>query len=471
MRSFASLLISVAVVSLFSQATRAGLQSGTEHPGNKLPKPATFTVSLRDEAPYFNPKRLRIPRGSTVIWDNRGPALVHTIFVSTVAGGVRSGSIRPGQTFSHTFENNDDAVIKAACEVHPYMYGIVIVGDPPESMISAIETTMEPNKGSNAAVRILEFQLPVPNSVPSILAIDAEDNVWFTMGGGGLANIDLPALNMVGKLTLDGDIMVYSLPTKASAPDGLAIGPDGAVYVTQYLGGRIARIDPKRRSIEEYIVPTASPQLTGLAVDANGNLWFNENKGNKVGRLSPSGVISEYQIPSANSRPTGMVIDHQANIWFSERDTSKVGCLRADGTIIEYSIPTPNAKPTAMAVDSLGRVWFSERQGNKIAVVEEGLIREYPLPNPNSGAFFLLIDGDDHVWFSELFGNRIGVLDPKTGKISEYDLPTKDSWPGGLAMDSQGNLWFSMQLRNKIGVLLRSPSGELVKRDTAIDKR
>lgn len=436
-------------------AASASAQTGIAASGNQQSGPRAFTVVLSDEAPYFSPKRLNIPRGSSVTWENRGPALIHTIVVSTATGPLHSGSVKPGQSWSYTFSGTDDAVIKTACEVHPYMYGIVVVGNPPDRLLAASELNIS-GKSNEHHFRILEFPLPHPDSVPSIAAVDAEDNLWFTMGGGGFANINYPPQSMIGKLTLDGDITIHQLPTKGAAPDGLVIAPNGTIFITEFFGNKIARIDPRQKTTEEFSIPTPASWPTALAVDSKGNLWFNENQGNKIGRLSPSGIITEYLIPTANSRPTGMVIDALDRVWFAQRDGNKIGCVLNDGTIVEYRIPTARAKPTAMAVDEKGRIWFSERQGNKIAVLENNQIREYPLPHADSGPFFLLIDGDGQVWFSELFGNRIGVLNPATGSIIEHELPTKDAWPGGLAMDSQGNLWVALQLKNKVAVILRS---------------
>lgn len=446
-------LLAFSILLLVCSATAPSQTTTTT--GGSQSVPQSFNVVLSDEAPYFSPKRLRIPRGSSVKWENRGPALVHTIVINTAGGLVHSGSIKPGESWSHTFSTNDDAVVKTACEVHPYMYGIVIVGNPPDGLLLASEPVLSP-AASEHPLHILEFPLPNADSVPSIIAVDAEDNLWFTMGGGGFAAINYPPQSMIGKITLDGDLTIHQLPTKASAPDGLVLSPHGEIFITEFFGNKIARLDPRRKTTEEFQIPTAESWPTALALDSQGNLWFNENKGNKIGRLSPSGIINEYLIPTANARPTGMAIDAHDRVWFAERDGNKIGCVLNDGTIVEYRIPTPRAKPTAMAVDAEGRIWFSERQGNRIAVIENEQIREYLLPHPDSGPFFLLIDDDGQVWFTELFGNRIGALNPATGLITEHELPTKDAWPGGLAMDSQGNLWFTLQLKNKVGVILRS---------------
>lgn len=415
--------------------------------------PTTLNIVLHDQAPYFNPKRVRVGRGSTVVWNNQGPALVHTILINSTKGAVRSGSIRPGQTWSYTFTEAEDAVIKTSCEVHPYMYGMIIVGNPPDALVSAMESTVGSASGG-ALARILEFPLPVPNSVPGIIAIDSDDNIWFTMGGGGFANINYPPLSKIGRLTIDGDVTVYTLPTPAAGPSGIAISPDGIVFVTELFGNKIARLDPSRHLIEEYPIPTPESWPTGLVLDAEGNLWFNETKGNKIGRLSAAGVITEFDVPTSASRSTGMAIDQQGNIWIAEREASKIGCLRRDRTFVEYSLPRPGARPTGITVDDRGRVWFAERAGNAIGVLEDGQVREYPLPNAQSAPFFPVVDRDGKVWVTEMFGNRVQMLDPLSGKTVEYAIPTPDSWPLGMAFDSQGNIWVAEQLGNKVAVML-----------------
>lgn len=415
------------------------------------PVPPPRTVELFDQAPYFQPQRLQVEPGSTVTWVNHGPGLIHTILVMTGEGEARSGPINPGESWSHTFTG--DAVVKASCEIHPYMYGIVIVGKPTASLIAAVESRVDSPTVPGLSVEVVEFPLPVPNSVPGILAIDAQDNVWVTLGGGGWGNIAHPPLPHFARLTADGDISVFSTPTPASGPSGLLIAPDGNIYITEIMGGKIARFDPRTRAIEEYPIPTAEPWPTGLALAANGALWFNETKGNKVGRLSPDGVISEFPVPTEKGNPTGMAIDSKGNVWIAQRDGSKIGCLKPNGVFLEYQIPTPRAKPSGMLVDREDRVWFAEREGNKIGVIENGQVREYPLPHPRSGPFFLAEDLNGLIWFSQVFGNRIGVLNPETGRILEFGLPTRDSWPGGLAFDSQGGLWFTMQLANKVAYI------------------
>lgn len=415
---------------------------------------ATQTVVLTDEAPYFHPRRLRVERGTTVTWRNEGPALTHTIFFVGADGAVHSGPLPPHQTWSHRFAT--DAVVRTSCEIHPYMYGILVVGHPSDALIKAVEATATTPAHGAVSTRILEFPLPVPNSVPGIIALDANDNAWFTMGGGGWGNINHPPLPKFGRLTLDGDISVYSTPTAESGPSGLLVAPDQTIYITELMAGKIAHFDPRTRNIDEFDVPTNPAWPTGLALSQGGELWFNETKGNKVGTLHANGHVSEIAVPTAGAHPTGMVIDHAGTVWIAERDGGKIARIGAGESFVEMELETPKVKPAGMTLDPSGRVWVAEREGNRLLRVDADGIKAFALPNPHSGPMFMTADVAGNIWFSEVYADRIGVFVPALERFVEFAVPTPDSWPGGVAFDRQGNLWFTEQLANKVGVLLEA---------------
>lgn len=417
------------------------------------PSQKAITITIQDEAPYFVPKRSTISQGTTVTWKNIGPALIHTILIRSADGNITSGSITPGHSWTYSFKEGEDAVVRSSCEIHPYMFGILIVGNPSNELIKAVDAEL-PVLNAGEAVRYREFPLPIPDSVPGIVAVDDEDSTWFTMGGGGFGNISMPPLSNVGRMTAEGDLAVYTLPTAAAGPSGIVLGEHGVAYVTEFFGNKIARIDANRKAITEFPIPTPNAWPTGIARDNLGNIWFNETNGNKVAKLTPQGNIVEYPLPTPGTRSTGIAIDKDGQVWVSERDANKIACLRADGSFVEYAIPTANAKPTGIAVDAENAVWFSEREGNKIGKITAGKLSEFSLPQPHSGPFIVMPDREGKVWFSEIFGNRIGHLDPRTGKVEEFKIPSSDSWPAGIAGDSVGNIWYASQLKNRVGVLV-----------------
>jgi streptogramin lyase len=57
----------------------------------------------------------------------------------------------------------------------------------------------------------------------------------------------------------------------------------------------------------EYKVPTAMSQPAGIAAGPDGALWFTEFSANQIGRITTAGVVTEYAIPTPFSNPYGIV--------------------------------------------------------------------------------------------------------------------------------------------------------------------
>ena len=87
----------------------------------------------------------------------------------------------------------------------------------------------------------------------------------------------------------------YLLPFN-SGPIGIAAGPDGNVWFTNFISDEIGRITPSG-TIATFPLAT-STEPAGIAAGPDGNLWFCENFANQIGRITPSGTVTEYPIPN-----------------------------------------------------------------------------------------------------------------------------------------------------------------------------
>src|ERR1700730_2867726 len=58
--------------------------------------------------------------------------------------------------------------------------------------------------------------------------------------------------------------------------------------------------------ITEFSIPTAGSSPVGIAAGPDGNLWFTEFSGNKIGRITTAGVVTEFSIPTSASGPRGI---------------------------------------------------------------------------------------------------------------------------------------------------------------------
>jgi streptogramin lyase len=119
-----------------------------------------------------------------------------------------------------------------------------------------------------------------PDGTPSMrgLAIDTQDNVWFS-------NYDGHKLGKFDPRT--GMIKEYQPPTKNAAPYGLVVDKAGYVWYSDLFGNNLTRFDPKSEQFVEYPLPTKDAGPKFMSVDGNGKVWFTELMGAKIGMIDP----------------------------------------------------------------------------------------------------------------------------------------------------------------------------------------
>jgi len=117
-------------------------------------------------------------------------------------------------------------------------------------------------------------EYPLPDySNPIHVTAGPDGNVWFTEG----------ETNKIGRMTPDGVLTEFSVPTAHAGVYGICAGPDGNVWFAEYYAGKIGRIT-KSGVVTEYTVPGAQ-QLTVVTAGPDGNIWFLDELANKVGKL------------------------------------------------------------------------------------------------------------------------------------------------------------------------------------------
>src|SRR5262249_2090954 len=97
-----------------------------------------------------------------------------------------------------------------------------------------------------------------------------------------------------------------------SQPLGIAAGPDGNLWFTEFEGGRVGPITPAG-AVTEFT--TGAANATGITVGPDGALWFLDFAG-RVGRITTTGSVSflDGAIP-AGSEPRGIVTGPDGNLW------------------------------------------------------------------------------------------------------------------------------------------------------------
>lgn len=304
---------------------------------------------------------------------------------------------------------------------------------------------------------ITEFAIPsgpVPLTTPYLPGITAghDGAVWFTGN------------SKIGRVSPDGQILELSAP----GANDLAWGPDGRIWYTVFapeldrlsLDGTIAR----------YPVPTNGAAIGGITNAPDGNLWYSEiyvpdvptggfpNPCCAIGRMTTTGSARDFVLPST-SRPGTLVLGPDSRLWVQG------GELRSalDGTISAVPLNSSGFQVDGMTLGPDGTVWFTASQANLVgSITTAGAVTRYPLPTPGSVPLGITAGPDSRLWFTEYGANRIGSI-TTNGTIAEYPIPTPNSGPKSITLGPDGKLWFIEASAGKIArIALGNPTSPVV---------
>ena len=149
----------------------------------------------------------------------------------------------------------------------------------------------------------------------------------------------------------------------------------------EFAGGKIGRITPEGR-ITEFAVPTANSGPRALAAGPDGNIWFSEYRTSKIGRITPSGRITEFRMPRPNAGPGDITAGADGAMWFVElngadgqaTDGNRVGRITMDGEVTEFPVGD-GARAVGLTAGAdrhppdrlVNRLYFADSANDKIS--------------------------------------------------------------------------------------------------------
>jgi virginiamycin B lyase len=288
----------------------------------------------------------------------------------------------------------------------------------------------------------------------------------------------LPAVALAQQIAIGQ----YNVPTPDAEPQGIALGPDGALWFTEYNVGNIGRITTAG-TVTEYLVPTAYSYPVGITAGPDGALWFAENGGNNIGRITTAGVITEFPLPNYDSHPYGITAGRDGAIWFTE--AGNMGRITTAGVITQYPLPDGTGSANAIVTGPDGALWFSQGVGSRPAqiarvttagattvytpftsrstigalaigpdgalwfgtdtceigsITTAGTIASYPVSGCGNGSVSAITEGPDGaMWFLGPQGNLGRIT--TSGAITLY--PSGTGFSAGITVGPDGELWFT----------------------------
>lgn len=271
-----------------------------------------------------------------------------------------------------------------------------------------------------------------------------DGSVWFA------------SLDKVGRIAPDGQVSYYPAP----GVNWITLGPGGAIWFSGAQGS-IGRMT-QQGTLSSFPLPTSQESATDIVAGPDGALWFTEMSDNKIGRITTSGVVTEYPLPNRGGAgcgetcPAGITVA-DGDLWFAESQLSlaggdRIGRMTTGGDLTEFAVPTANASPYFVTATADGSVWFTEQHGIG-RVTASGSVQEYSIPGQSAS---VTVDGitvgpDGDVWFTanthddasrplDSTGSILGRIDA-SGDVTTYAAPAAGA--GVLSAGPSGTLVFS----------------------------
>ena len=261
-------------------------------------------------------------------------------------------------------------------------------------------------------------------------------------------------------------------PHTFKALEGIAVGADGTVYVSDYSGDRVFRLQKNGRlgivagsgvfaeSGDGGRATQADLQApTGMAFDHSGNRYVADYWGNRVRRVDPKGIITTiagsgpatlnngfFVKPYPNGSlagdggpataawffaPLGLAFDSHGALYVADSFNGRVRRISPDGTITSLdtsSLPAPAWFPRYLTFDAAGNLYVADGAPT-VAVgrlVTDGLIGGCRIVRVSPAGVVTLVAGTGTCGFGG---------DGGPAASAQLDNPS------GLAFDSAGNLF------------------------------
>jgi streptogramin lyase len=292
----------------------------------------------------------------------------------------------------------------------------------------------------------------------------------------GVIGVVVPggAVDKKGKIT-EFSAGITQGASRAGAPwlEEITAGPDGNVWFTEHIGGRIGRITPTGEITEFPVAAPDRPRPGAITAGPDGNVWFTfiqQGSADGIGRITPTGEMTVFFLPLVDfgggtltgSSPSGITTGPDGNLWFTEFSAGAIGRITPTGEITEFFAGlSESSGPDSITAGPDGNLWFTEGSsvnsltgeetpGGIARITLEGVVTEFPdaVQAPDS----ITAGCDGNVWFTDEFRGTIGRITPK-GKLTEFSPGIVNQITAG----PDGNLWYTSGL----GIGRITPKGKI----------
>ena len=294
-------------------------------------------------------------------------------------------------------------------------------------------------------------------------------------------------------ITLAADAIIDStkLPSPMNAPRSLAFAADGTLYVADSRNHRILHLDPAGTLIKQWGSPTGNdpnnpttnaPPSTfnepwGVAVGPDGSVYVTDTWNHRVQKFTADGqfvktwgVFGQGTQTGTFYGPRGIAVDSQGRVYVVDTGNKRVVVFDPDGNYVtQFGSQGLQAgqfdEPVGIAIDSAGTVYVTDTWNQRIQSFQ---------PSSDGLTFTPLKQWDVAAWYGQSLDNKpfiavdnkghVFITDPDAYRVIEYttdgtlvqtwgdfgDTPTTFGIAAGVAVDGDGHIWVTDAANNRV---------------------
>jgi uncharacterized protein (TIGR03663 family) len=285
-------------------------------------------------------------------------------------------------------------------------------------------------------------------------------------------------------------IVVTSDQLQLNAPRDIALAPDGTLYVTDSRNHRILHLDQSGDLLHAWgefgasdynanvmAEPGTFNEPWGVAVGPDGSVYVADTWNNRIQKFTAEGefITMWGQFGAAESDlhfwgPRGIAVDEQGRVFITDTGNKRVVIFDENGTPLTSFGGAGMGigqfdEPVGIAVDDLGRVYIADTWNVRIQVM---------IPEGDSLTYPTHISWDIEGWYGDSLDNKpflavdeqynVYVADPLMGRVLIFDVqgdflqafgtygsgPSEIGIVGGLGVDAQGSVWVADADNNRL---------------------
>ncbi|MDD2922431.1 MAG: TIGR03663 family protein [Anaerolineales bacterium] len=294
-----------------------------------------------------------------------------------------------------------------------------------------------------------------------------------------------------GKYTLlSADLMFDAAQgLNLNAPRSLAFAKDGTVYVADSRNQRVLHVDMEGKVLHQWgtfadgvSTPVGAGTFNepwGVAVAPDGSVYVTDTWNHRIEKftadgkfLTAWGIFGQGETPEALYGPRGLAVDSKGRVYVTDTGNKRVVVFDANGLYVTQFgngglEPGQFDEPVGIAVDKNGTVYVVDTWNQRIQTFEpiesgDGVIFTPAKQWDVYGWFgqsldnkpFIAVNDDLHVFITDPDGFRVMEFDPSGALLRVWgdfsNTPAGFGLPSGIAIDGEGHVWVTDSVYNRL---------------------